>query len=141
MDGLPEEVPRPPYYETLGIEITTVEKGYVEGRLPVGPSVSAVPEEPLAHGGAIASLADSVGYWAASSVNGFATTPTVDLRLDYLAPATDDLSAEATVTRNGESVGTVDVEVETDDGVVATARGVFKTGGGSPDSAWGAFEE
>jgi uncharacterized protein (TIGR00369 family) len=142
MDGLPEGVPRPPYYETLGIEITAVESGYAEGRLPVDESVSAVPEadSALAHGGAVASLADSVGYWAVSSANDFATTPTIDLRVDYLAPASDDLHAAATVVRNGESVGTVDVDVETDDGAVATARGVFKTGGGSPDSAWGAFD-
>lgn len=136
MDDVPEGFFAPPYYETLGIEITAIDDGTAEGRLPVDESVSASLGEPVAHGGAIASLADSVGYWAASSANDFAVTPTVDLRVDYLAPATADLHAEATAVRNGESVGNVDVEVEADGEVVATARGVFKTGGGGGGSAW-----
>jgi len=136
MDEPPEGFFAPPYYETLGIEITAIDDGRAEGRLPVDESVSASPGQPVAHGGAVASLADSVGYWAASSANDFAVTPTVDLRVDYLAPATADLRAEATAVRNGDSVGTVDVEVAADGDPVATARGVFKTSGGDGGSAW-----
>lgn len=135
MDDLPEEFFAPPYYETLGIEILAIDDGDATGRLAVDDSVSASPGEPVAHGGAVASLADSVGYWAASSAADFAITPTIDLRLDYLAPATDDLRAEATVIRIGSSVGSVDVTVEADDEIVATARGVFKTGGGGAGSS------
>lgn len=136
----PSEFPLPPYYETVGIEITDVEPGYAEGRLPLTESISASPSTLIAHGGAVASLADSVGYWAVTAANDFATTPTVDLRLDYLAPATADMTATATVTRNGTSVGTVDVDVATADDVVAVARGSFKTGGGEGTSAWDAPE-
>jgi uncharacterized protein (TIGR00369 family) len=116
--------------------MTAVEAGRAEGRLPVDESVSASPGNPVAHGGAVASLADSVGYWAASSANDYAITPTVDLRVDYLAPATEDLRAEATAVRNGRHVGTVDVDVEAGGDLVAVARGVFKTGGGEGGSAW-----
>lgn len=140
MDVDPEEFPLPPYYDTIGIEITDVEPGAATGRLPVTSAVSASLSTDIAHGGAVASLADSVGYWAVSAANEFATTPTIDLRVDYLAPATDDLTATAAVTRNGSSVGVADVEVETGETVVATARGVFKTGGGDGDSAWEALE-
>ena len=136
MDDVPEGFFAPPYYETLGIEITAIDDGSAEGRLPVDESVSASPGDPVAHGGAVASLADSVGYWAASSANDFAVTPTVDLRVDYLAPATEDLRAEATTVRNGEHVGNVDVDVEAGGRRVAVARGVFKTGGGEGGSAW-----
>ena len=132
-----EDIVPPPYYETLGIEIVALEPGWAVARMPVGESVSAAREQPLAHGGAIASLADSAGYWAISAANGFATTPTIDLRTDYLAPATADLRAEATVVRNGESVGVVDVELTSGEETIATARGVFKTGGDPGDgSAW-----
>jgi len=141
MDIDPDDVPRPPYYDTLGIEILDVEPGFAVGSMPVDDAVSASPATPIAHGGAIASLADSVGYWAVSAANDLSTTPTIDLRIDYHAPATDDLEAEATVTRNGESVGTVDVEVSTEERTVATARGVFKTGGGGEDSAWDTPDE
>jgi len=140
MDVDPDEFPLPPYYDTIGIEVTEVEPGAATGRMPVTSAVSASPSELIAHGGAVASLADSVGYWAVSAANDFATTPTIDLRVDYLAPATDDLTATAAVIRNGASVGVADVEVETADTVVATARGVFKTGGGDGDSAWEAPE-
>lgn len=140
MDVDPDEFPLPPYYDTIGIEITEIEPGAATGRMAVTGAVSASPTTDIAHGGAVASLADSVGYWAVSAANEFATTPTIDLRVDYLAPATDDLTATAAVIRNGSSVGVADVEVETDETVVATARGVFKTGGGDGNSAWEAPE-
>jgi len=140
MDVDPDEFPLPPYYDTIGIEITEIEPGAATGRMAVTGAVSASPTTDIAHGGAVASLADSVGYWAVSAANDFATTPTIDLRVDYLAPATADLTATAAVIRNGSSVGVADVEVETDETVVATARGVFKTGGGDGDSAWEAPE-
>lgn len=128
-----------PYYDLLGIEITAVDDGYAEGELPLTEELSAAPGTTVAHGGAIASLADSVGYWAVSSANDGALTPTVDIRLDYLAPGTDDLHAEAEMVRNGTSVGTVDVLVErTSDGeVVAVGGGTFKTGGSDTRGAWG----
>jgi uncharacterized protein (TIGR00369 family) len=140
MDVDPDDLPSPPYYETIGIEITAVEPGSAAGRLPVDESVSAIPGETVAHGGAVASLADSVGYWAMSAANDFATTPTLDLRVDYLAPATDDLTATAATLRNGESVGVAAVEVVAGTRDIASARGVYKTGGGSGESAWKAVE-
>jgi uncharacterized protein (TIGR00369 family) len=131
-----------PYYDLLGIEITAVDEGHARGRLDLTEELSAAPGTEIAHGGAIASLADSVGYWAVSSANDGALTPTVDLRLDYLSPGTDDLLAEAEVTRNGESVGTVDVLVERagDGETVALGRGTFKTGGSDTRGAWGGEE-
>lgn len=136
MDVDPDELPLPPYYDTIGIKITEIEPGAATGHMPVTSAVSASPSTDIAHGGAVASLADSVGYWAVSAANEFATTPTIDIRVDYLAPATDDLTATAVVSRNGASVGVADVEVETHDTVVATARGVFKTADGDGASAW-----
>lgn len=128
-----------PYYDLLGIEITTVDDGYAAARMELTDEHSAAPGTRVAHGGAVASLADSVGYWAVSSANEMALTPTVDLRLDYLSPGTDDLRAEAEVVRNGASVGTVDVliEREGDGETVALGRGTFKTGGSDTRGAWG----
>jgi uncharacterized protein (TIGR00369 family) len=131
-----------PYYDLLGIEIETVDDGYAAGRMTLTDEHSAAPGTRVAHGGAVASLADSVGYWAVSSANDGALTPTVDLRLDYLAPGTDDLVGEAEVVRNGSSVGTVDVLVERagDGETVALGRGTFKTGGSDTRGAWGGEE-
>jgi hypothetical protein len=58
------------------------------------------------------------------------------LRIDYLAPGTEDFRAEAEVVRNGSSVGCVDVIVEIDARHVATARGVFKTAGSEGGADW-----
>lgn len=130
------DIDLPPYYETLGIEIVDAEPGYAEGALPATESVSLSGSRTIIHGGAIASLADAVGYWAVSAANEMQLTPTIDLRIDYLAPGTADLRAEATVVRNGSSVGCVDIHVGTDATQVATARGVFKTGGSVEAADW-----
>jgi Thioesterase superfamily. len=60
------------------------------------------------------------------------------MRIDYLAPGTGEVMlAEADCTRVGESVATVDVVIMDADGErLATARGTYKTGGDSSDSAW-----
>lgn len=136
MDDLPGEVPRPPYYETLGIEITEIDSGHATGRMALDREISGTPTQAVAHGGAIASLADSVGYWAVSSVNGFSITPTVDLRVDYLSPATDDLFAEGRVCRNGDKVAVAEVTVSTTTTDIATVRGTFKTSGQTGKSPW-----
>nr|WP_276303275.1 PaaI family thioesterase [Halomarina sp. PSR21] len=86
------------------------------------------PEEATAHGGAVFALADTVGGAALASLVG-RPTPTVDMRIDYLAPGRSDLVARAEVVREGGSVGTVDVTVGDAEGTrVAEARGVYETG-------------
>jgi uncharacterized protein (TIGR00369 family) len=68
----------------------------------------------------------------------YTVTPTIDMRIDYLSPATGGtLYADAEVIRNGNNVATVEVDVTDDDGTdIATARGTYKTGGGDGASAW-----
>jgi uncharacterized protein (TIGR00369 family) len=126
-----------PFARELGIEITVAEDGHAEGHLPLEDWHSSNPRGMVAHGGVAYSLADTVGGAAAVSANG-RITPTVDIRMDYLAPATgEQLHAEADVVRNGNSVATVDVVV-TDgaDTHIAEARGVYKTSGGDDETPW-----
>lgn len=127
-----------PYAEHLGIEVTAAEDGYAEGRLSLADEHSSVPGRRIGHGGVAYSLADTVGGAAVMSLH-FAATPTVDMRMDYLAPVTDDLRAEAEVVRDGGSVSVADVTITDTSGTrVAEARGVFKTDGADGDSPWGA---
>jgi uncharacterized protein (TIGR00369 family) len=126
-----------PLNDHLGVELLEAEDGRAVGRLELSPEHSSSPDRMIAHGGVIYALADTIGGAAVVSAN-YAVTPTVDMRIDYLAPATGGtLRAEAEVVRNGSSVATVDVDV-TDDGgePIATARGTYKSGGGTGDSAW-----
>jgi len=125
-----------PFVEHLGIELTEVGDGHAEGRLPLRDEHSSNPGSTIAHGGVTYSLADTVGGAAVVSLSG-TVSPTVDMRMDYLAPATDDLRAEADVVRSGGSVAVVDVEVYDADGHhVASARGTYKTDGEGDGSPW-----
>ncbi|MFB6074151.1 MAG: PaaI family thioesterase [Haloarculaceae archaeon] len=133
IEGLFNDIP---FVEHLGIEVTDVGDGHAEGVLPLEGKHSSNPHGLIAHGGVTYSLADTVGGAAVISRTE-AVSPTVDMRMDYLAPATADLRAEADVRRLGGSVAVVDVDVHDADGHhVAAARGVYKTGGQGEDSPW-----
>jgi uncharacterized protein (TIGR00369 family) len=125
-----------PFSNLLGIELTAVEDGHAEGYVEMREELSSMPGRSIAHGGVTYSLADTVGGAAVISLSQD-VAPTVDMRMDYLSPATDDLYAEADVLRKGGSVAVVTIDVhDADDHHVATARGVYKTGGDSQDTPW-----
>ncbi|MFC7227061.1 PaaI family thioesterase [Salinirubellus salinus] len=126
-----------PFARELGIEIAEAADGHARGHLSLEDWHSSNPQGMIAHGGVAYSLADTVGGAAAVSANG-RITPTIDMRIDYLTPATgEELHAEADVVRNGNSVATVDVVVTDEtDTHIAEARGVYKTGGGDDETPW-----
>jgi uncharacterized protein (TIGR00369 family) len=130
-----------PFNKEVGIEITHAVDGHAEGRIDLEDRHSSSPLTRVAHGGVTYALADTVGGAAViSAVEGI--TPTIDMRIDYLAPGTGEVMlAEADCARVGESVATVDVVItDGEDRRLATARGTYKTGGDSSDSAWDAEE-
>lgn len=90
--------------------------------------------EPDIHGGVAATLVDTVGGLALRtdfedpSAGGVAT---INLNVNYLRPATGDLTATAEVVRAGSSVGVsqIDVKSTTPNGgtkEVATAQGAYR---------------
>lgn len=135
--GVAEMFDRMPFSDLLGIEMVEIGDGHAIGTLELSAEHSSSPSRTIAHGGVTYALADTVGGAAVIGANG-TVTPTIDMRIDYLQPATGGtLRAEATVVKNGNSVATVEVTVEDDDGcVIATAHGTYKSGGGEGDSAW-----
>ena len=117
-----------PFADLLGVEVTDVEDGHAEGRVEVTQELSWHSERVKAHGGVTFTLADTVGGAALVSLVD-QPVPTVDMRIDYLAAASGDLTAAADVVRCGSDVGVVDVEVFDAEGEhIADARGVYKTG-------------
>ena len=140
-----------PFANHLGIEVTEAVDGTAAGYVEFQDEHSSNPAGRIAHGGVTYSLADTVGGAAVVSVNED-VTPTVDMRMDYLAPATTDLYAEAELVRNGGSVAVAAIEVYALEGApeaaaegsvdtaradhVATARGVYKTGGDTSETPW-----
>lgn len=126
-----------PFADHMGIDVVEAADGRAVVELPMHEDLSSVPGRKIAHGGVTYTLADTAAGAAVISLH-HKPTPTVDMRMDYLAPATTDLRAEATVVRDGGSVATAEVRIEDVDGThVADARGTFKTGGGGDGGAWG----
>jgi uncharacterized protein (TIGR00369 family) len=126
-----------PFADMLGIEIVEMADGHARARLEMRPELSSSPETMIAHGGVPYALADHTGGAAVISVVGHWPAPTIDMRLDYLRPVTDDLRAEAEVLRAGRDIATVSVELSTPgDETVAVGRGAYKTGGSGGENAW-----
>ena len=84
-----------------GIVITQVEPGLARGELTVGPN--SVNPHGTVHGGALATLADTVGGCCACSKGGSCVTATSSL--EYLRPATGSkIYCEATPKKLGRSI-------------------------------------
>jgi uncharacterized protein (TIGR00369 family) len=127
MDVLERFNERYPFGEHLGVEITHVEDGYVEGKIELEDFHSLSDTTRLAHGGVAFGLADSLSAAALASVEGN-PGPTLDVRIDYLRPATGDIYGKAEVVRYGSDTGVVEVELlDEEDRRLGTTRGVYKT--------------
>jgi uncharacterized protein (TIGR00369 family) len=125
-----------PFHRLLGLKVVSAADGRADVTLELDQRHSSLDDQFVAQGGGVFTLADFAGVMAlVSLVDG--QMPTVDMRIDYLRPATGDLRAVGSVLRNGSDSGVVDVTVENKAGdAVATARGVFKTSGLPTDSPW-----
>lgn len=121
------DLARIPFARSLNMELTVFEPGYAAGTADVEPEHTINVDTGAVHGGVIFSLADTIGS-AAVAAPATAVAPTVDMRIDYLEPATtEQIKAEATVVRSGETDAVVDITVTDEhDEQVATATGRFR---------------
>lgn len=128
---------RMPFNDHLGIEMKEIGDGRAVGVLELSEIHSSRPDQLIVHGGVTYALADTVGGAAAISVSE-TVTPTIDMRIDYLSPATGGtLRAEGEVIRHGNSVAAVEVTITDDEGtMIATAHGAYKSSGGEGESPW-----
>lgn len=132
---------RLPFVEHMGFEVVEAGDGYAEVEVEMVDEYSSNPSRHVAHGAVPYALADTAGGAAVVSLT-HGPSPTVDMRIDYLEPMTDDARAEAEVTRLGQSTAVVDAVVLQDDTEIALARGVYKAGeveSGTPHD-WSASE-
>ncbi len=104
------------FSDLLGLQAEEATTDFSRMRLPFTTDLQQA--RGLVHGGAIASLIDSVGVLAIK-----ATLPeaiggsTVSMTVNYLAPARQiDLIAEAHIIRRGRSIVFLDVDVFAPDG-------------------------
>ncbi|MBB5189010.1 uncharacterized protein (TIGR00369 family) [Zhongshania antarctica] len=95
------------HFTTLGIRPEYVERHRAGLSMPYDKALVGDPDTGVIHGGAITALLDTCcGFAAATALDDLGLTPTIDLRIDYMRPATPGLTvyADAEVYRVTESV-------------------------------------
>jgi uncharacterized protein (TIGR00369 family) len=123
-----------PLHQWLGCRIVSHDEaaGSLEVLLPDRPQLHRGAQGAVAHGGVVAALVDIAAHAALHAKLGHGI-PTIDMRIDYLRPATLPLTARATVRRSGQNIGCADVEVmDCDRTLSALGRAVFLTRAPSP---------
>jgi uncharacterized protein (TIGR00369 family) len=124
-------VPNSPLVQLLGIELTHIEDGRAELRMPFRPELATMDD--VVHGGAIASLIDTAGMaasWSNDAEPESFAGATVSLNVSYTGAARGkDLTALAIVSKRGRSIVFSDVRVTEPDGrLVATGSVVQQLG-------------
>ena len=117
-----------PFNKVLGIRGESAGAGRAVLILPVRPDFVGDTRRPALHGGVLSALIDTAGGVAAwSALAEGESVSTVDLRVDYLEPASlrAPLRAEAEMVRKGNRVCHVRIMLMQDGVLVAEGRGVY----------------
>ena len=99
-----------PQAKALGMEVTKIEPGRVWGLAPYREELIGDPETGVIAGGVITTFLDTLcGTAAVAAMEHPTTVATIDLRIDYMRPATPrrDVLAEAHCYKLGRSVAFV----------------------------------
>ncbi|MCZ7676585.1 MAG: PaaI family thioesterase [Roseovarius sp.] len=123
-----------PHLRALGMEVTRIRDGCAEIAMNYDPRFVGDPETGVIHGGAVSALMDTCcGAAALSHPACVGWAATIDLRIDYMRPATPGqrIRAEAECFHVTRSVAFVRGRAmdDDDDRPVATATGTFTAGG------------
>ena len=119
-----------PHCTALGMTVDSVSDGEATMSMPWDGKLVGDPSTGVIHGGAVSTLMDTCGGTAVMAHPcGPATTATLDLRIDYMRPATPGQAITATatcyhVTRTVAFVRAVATDDDTDN-PVAAATGAF----------------
>lgn len=119
-----------PHAKAVGLSVVSVERGAAVLKLPYDEKLVGNPDTGVVHGGVITTLLDNCcGIAVGSSLNEFRPIATLDLRIDYMKPATpkEDILARAEcykVTANIAFVRATAYHTDIKD-PIATAVGAF----------------
>jgi len=121
-DLLPEDIG---FLEYIGGELMDLGDGYAQLAFEIRPHHTQ--HLGVVHGGAIATLADHCGWYAVISQldKGF-TSVTIELKINYLKPATGEiLTTEAKVVNRTKRTAFTTIEIFAKDTLVAFATATY----------------
>src|SRR5262249_20873822 len=107
-----DNVAATPFHQWLKPTLLSVDTadGGVVIELPFRTELAGRPDRAEFHGGILPALVDIAGHAAILARLGRGAA-TIDLRIDYLRPATGTIRAAATIVKLGQTIGLVDVRV------------------------------
>jgi uncharacterized protein (TIGR00369 family) len=123
-----ELVTRAPYHKWLGLKVVALHDDGIELTAAWREEWVVNPERRYTHGGVLAALVDLGADWAMVKKLGRGV-PTIDLRVDYHAPAMPgDLTVRGKVVRIGSQFSTAEAHIHDRDGkLLASGRGTYLT--------------
>ena len=123
-----------PHARALGMDLISVENGTAVISMPYAENLVGDPQTGVVHGGAVSALMDTCcGAAVMSHPRNMTHTATIDLRIEYLRPASPGQTITTTatcyhVTRSVAFVRATAVDEDAEN-PVAMATGTFTVGG------------
>jgi len=111
-----------PFRDALGIEVLEAGHGRSVVRMPAGEMI--LNALGVVHGGALCALADSaIGTALRSALDPGDTLATIEIKLNFIAPARGETVARAQAVHLGRTTAVADVEIS-DAGGTLVAKGL-----------------